>query len=565
MRVDTDSIGMRESWFAETFDRSHWESTRVGSSAKRANDAPNGFVWFATTFNVIEPKNAHSIYFGGIDGISDIWLNGANIGTQGSNGEPFVLGTSGLVKSGNNLLVLRVRAFGSAQGISKSVVVCDSAGVEVLLRTKYSTMVSRRSEEWVKNAIIYEVYLRSFSPEGTFKGLEHRIHELKRLGVTIVCLMPIHPIGEMNRKGTLGNPYSVQDYSGINPEFGTEADFRTLVKTVHAQGLKIIIELVANHTSWDSKLMFEHSNWFTHDDSGAIVAPAPDWNDVADLNFDHHELRKYMIEMMKHWVRDYDVDGFRCEVAELVPIDFWEVARKEIEKIKPVLMLSDGALPEHHLEAFDITYSWNLHDLLLAVFAGGASSDSFNELLKNEYYLYPTNALRLRFSTIHRKNSWDAPAFRKVGPDESKLSAVLAFTLPGIPLIYNGEEVGNEKSLDLFKKVSIDWSKGEDFRELYSNLTRLRVLHPLFVDGAIEFLKTGTRRVVAFVRSRGNNQVLVVANCSNASQRVELDCSSFGVSSAKEYFSSTKVEIKDKKLTMNLGAYGYAAFLPLSE
>ena len=249
---------------------------------------------------------------------------------------------------------------------------------------KYASVYARKSADWVKNAVIYEVYLRSFSKEGTLKALESRIPELKKLGVTVVWLMPIHPVGKLLRKGTLGSPYSVQDYYGINPEFGTLDDFNSLVNTVHQEGLKIIIDLVANHTAWDNPMLKEHPEWYTHDASGKIISPNPDWTDVADLNYDSPELRMYMITMMKYWVHDIGIDGFRCDVAELVPTDFWNNARKELDAIKPVMMLSEGTIPEHHIRAFDLTYSWNMYAVLENVIKGSIAATVFDELLTSE-------------------------------------------------------------------------------------------------------------------------------------------------------------------------------------
>ena len=271
----------------------------------------------------------------------------------------------------------------------------------------------------------------------------------------------------------------------VNPEFGTLDDFQSLVKLIHQQGLKIIIDLVANHTAWDNPMIIEHPDWYTHDKTGAIISPNPDWTDVADLNYNQAGLRKYMITMMKYWVRTIGIDGFRCDVAELVPTDFWDSARKELDAIKPVMMLSEGTLPEHHITAFDLTYSWNVYDVLEKVIQGRTPATIFGELLKSESDQYPQNSLRMRFNTNHDKNAWDAPCVEKFGPQGAKATAVLAFTFPGVPLIYNGEEVGNEKKLSLFEKVDIDWSNGKDFRELYEKLGLLRCEHPALRHGYV--------------------------------------------------------------------------------
>ncbi len=552
---------MRDAWFVESYDRSRWQHVAVGSTPQSAFDTADGYAWYATEFTEPASRVARAIVFAGIDDAAEVWLNGTLLGSHSGHSEPFVFHPAQVLRVGKNVLVIRVQDYGGPGGITKPITLCDSTEVESLLRSKYSTMSARKSEEWVKNAIVYEVYLRSFSPEGTFKGLENRLGELQKLGVTVVWLMPIHPVGEMNRKGSLGSPYAIQDYYRINPEFGTETDFRSLVRAVHASGMRIIIDLVANHTSWDSKLMLDHSNWFTHDEEGAIVSPNPDWSDVADLNYDHHELRKYMIEMMKYWVRDFDIDGYRCDVAELVPTEFWEIARNELDKIKPVMMLAEGTLPEEHLSAFDLTYAWNVYDQFSGTVNGVAAAHDFEKLLKNESYLYPKNSLRLRFNTNHDKTAWDAPAVNKFGAEGAKLTAVVAFTLPGVPLVYNGEEVGNARRLSLFEKVSIEWVDKNGFRDLYSALTRLRRDHPVFVDGEIQFLNVAGEKTLAYVRTKGNERVLVAANFSRQSQRVELDCSSLRTAAVMEFFSGVRVEIPSSTLSMTIGGLGYTVLI----
>jgi len=261
------------------------------------------------------------------------------------------------LRVGGNLLVVLVKDYAGGGGIYKPITLIETSLLDELLKSSFYGTPARPSADWVKDACIYSVYLRSFSREGTFLGLEKRIPELKAMGVTVLWLLPIHPVGVEKRKGRLGSPYAVRDYYGINPEFGTLDDFKRLLATVHKHGMKLIIDLVANHTSWDSKLMKEHPDWFTRDEEGRIVLPNADWTDVAALDYTQPGLRRYMIDMMTYWVKEVGIDGFRCDVAELVPTDFWNDARKELDAIKPIMMLSEGSIPEHHAEAFDLTYS----------------------------------------------------------------------------------------------------------------------------------------------------------------------------------------------------------------
>src|SRR6056297_2987474 len=195
--------------------------------------------------------------------------------------------------------------------------------------------------EWSKNAVIYEVNIRQYTEEGTFEAFEEHLPRLKELGVDILWLMPIHPIGEKNRKGKLGSYYSVKDYKGVNSNFGTKEDFRNLVKEIHKQDMKIILDWIANHTSWDNPMINEHPEWYTKDSSGNFQAPVDDWTDVADLNYKNQELSDYMTEAMKYWVDDFNIDGYRCDVAGMVPTSFWNNTRKELNNIKDVFMLAE--------------------------------------------------------------------------------------------------------------------------------------------------------------------------------------------------------------------------------
>ncbi len=392
------------------------------------------------------------------------------------------------------------------------------------LKSPFSFSQAINSPEWVKDAIIYCVYLRSFSNEGTFEGLERRIPELKELGVNVIWLMPIHPIGIKYRKGKLGSPYSVRDYYDVNPEYGTIIDFQKLLGTVHKNKMKLIIDLVINHTSWDSKLLQQHPEWFTKDSIGNIISPNDDWTDVADLDYTKRGLRHYMLEMIEWWIKDINIDGFRCDVSELIPLDFWDEVRERLNHIKPVMLLSEGSLPEYHLKTFDITYSWNIYDALKPLLDGKRTARYIDTLLEQEWKIFPKNSLRLRFNTNHDKNYWDAPAIEKFGVSGLKLTAVLINTIPGIPLIYNGEEVANDKRLSLFEKIDIDWTKPREMDSLYKILFKLRRENKAISRG--NFLKiptTDDKNIYAFLRTESTNKVLVALNFSKESQVTKLN------------------------------------------
>ena len=563
-KADSSGVGLAEEWFLLSHNRSDWTTVEIPGFWDRYNlETYDGIGWFARTIDVADTSERQALFFGGVDDDAEVWVNGKHAGGHTGYSEPFYLDISDFVKRGSNQIVVQVRDNAGPGGIYKPVRVIALSRIDELLRSEYAEKEARPSTDWVKDAIVYEVFLRSFSEDQSFKSLERRIPELKQIGVTVIWLMPIHPIGDANRKGRKGSPYSIQDYYDINPEFGTIEDFKSLVRTVHEQGLKMIIDLVANHAAWDSKLMFEHSDWFTTDETGAAVSPNADWTDVADLNYGHHELRKYMIAMMKYWVQDIGIDGFRCDVAELVPTDFWEVARRELDKIKPIMMLSEGTLPEHHVEAFDITYSWSTYDVLERIFEGTTPVSVFEDILKNESYQFPRNSLRLRFNTNHDKNAYDAPAVKKFGKDGATASAVLMMTFPGVPLVYNGEEVGNDRTLSLLEKVDIDWKRNAEMRQFYKELCGLRKSHAALRRGEYRSVKNSdSTKVLSFLRVLNDDAVLIAINFSNAKKTISL-ANPLGSSDRWiDYFTKQPSAVKNTAIELTLPARGYAVLVP---
>jgi cyclomaltodextrinase len=434
---------------------------------------------------------------------------------------------------------------------------CCTFSYSGCVRKNYSELDARTSADWVKDAVIYEVYLRSFSKEGTFKTLEARIPELKKMGVTIVSLMPIHPIGELYRKGNLGSPYAVKDFYAVNPEYGTLHDFQSLVNALHQQDLKIVIDLVANYAAWDSELLMEHPDWFQHNEEGAIVSPKIDLFDVALLDYHQHEPRKYMIAVMSYWVKEFDVDGFKCTMAESIPIDFWNAARKEVDKIKPVIMISEYSRPEYHIKAFDLTYSWRMYPLLSSIVNKTASVSALDDLLKYESFQFPKESLRLRFGETQEKIE-NTQTYIKFNPQEAKAIAVLKFMIPGVPFIYNGEEVGNSKRLNLFDKAEIDWSRGKDFRELYEHLITLRRVHPALRYGSYSSLPNSEYKTVySFLRSSQRDSLITVMNFGNEKKVINLKMPVGSSNMWKDQLSSIHFQAKDLSLNITLKPLGY--------
>jgi glycosidase len=380
-----------------------------------------------------------------------------------------------------------------------------------------SRPAARVARDWVRDGVVYEIYPRQFSPQGNFNGITARLDELKALGVNVLWLMPIHPIGQEKKKGTIGSPYAVRDYYGINPDYGTREDFKKLINEAHRRGLKVIIDIVANHTSWDS-VMMKTPEFYEHDAQGRITYPH-DWSDVAELNYANPQLRRYMTDMLKYWIREFDLDGFRCDVAEEVPTEFWENARAELDKMKPdIVMLAEGHKAELLLKAFDFDYSWPLHSALTNVLQGREPAANLHSEWEKEFREWPAGALHLRFSDNHDERR----ALARFGEPAALAASALMFTLDGVPLIYNGMEVGDTTESGapaLFEKLPIFWPIAErrpEFPRFYQQMIALRRASNALRRGTLQWLRNSDEsRVVTYLRRTGEEEVLVAVNLSN--------------------------------------------------
>lgn len=369
---------------------------------------------------------------------------------------------------------------------------------------------ARISETWVHSAVVYEVNTRNFSAIGDFAGVTARLVDLAELGVTVIWLMPVHPIGLLNRKGTYGSPYSVRDFYAIDPDLGTAEDLKRLIAKAHSLGLKVIIDIVADHASWDS-VMMAHPDFWTRNADGAVISPVPDWTDVAGLDYGNRALRDYMIAMLQYWIREFDLDGFRCDVAGMVPTDFWNEARVALERVKPSLfMLAEWHSADLLVQAFDAVYAWPFHKALHAVFMEGAPATLLSDTWRRDRAAMPEGALELRFSDNHDERR----AIARFGQRGALAASMLMFMLDGIPLLYNGQEVGDTTEScapALFERAPIVWDNGE-FRVFYQKLIALRRAHPALQQGAVEWLDgADSDRVLRFARGA----FTVTINCSN--------------------------------------------------
>ena len=402
-----------------------------------------------------------------------------------------------------------------------------------------SVAVEVERPNWVENAVLYEVFVRSFTEEGTFQAIIPRLGALKAMGVTTIWLMPIHPVGEAERKGRLGSPYSVRDYRAVDPAFGTLEDFRALVDATHERGMTLLLDWVANHTARDHAWTQIHPDWYTQNDAGAIVHPeGTDWTDVADLNYDNPAMHEAMQAEMQYWVEEFGVDGFRCDVAGMVPEQFWRAAIAELRAVKPLMMLAEGDDPWLHEAGFDLTYGWNTFHALKNVWSG-ASPDSLYAQLEAEQAAYPADALRLRFITNHDETSWDEAAVTMYdGVEGTKAAMAVATTLPGVPLLYNGQEVAAPQRMNLFEDEKIDWSLNPDLREFYTALLGLSRNSEALRAGSFTPISAGAN-VIAFVREHETERVLVVVNPRSSEQDVVLPEAALGTA-MQDVFSNVE-------------------------
>jgi glycosidase len=376
--------------------------------------------------------------------------------------------------------------------------------------------------EWTKNATIYEVNIRQYTPEGTFNAFARHLPRLKNLGVEILWIMPIHPIGSEKRKGKLGSYYSVRDYKAVNPEFGTMQDFDTLVRQAHNLGLKVIIDWVANHTAWDNQWAKDHPDWYKKDSLGNFYGPF-DWTDVIELNYDNQEMKAAMIDAMKFWVEKAGIDGFRCDVAGLVPKTFWDTARLALEEIKPVFMLAEDEENPLLLEkAFDMNYSWSFHSIMNRIANGEANVDDIREYFRREDSIYPKSCYRMQFITNHDENSWNGTEFERLGNGVNTF-ATLIFTVPGMPLVYTGQEVGMNKRLEFFTKDKVTYTKN-NFPEFYKGLIELKKTNQVLwngdLGGDMAILDSADKQVFVFKRYNKTSEILVVLNLSGVQHEI---------------------------------------------
>ncbi len=420
---------------------------------------------------------------------------------------------------------------------------------------------------WAANANIYEVNIRQYTPEGNFKAFAAHLPRLKQMGVDILWLMPVFPISEANRKGTLGSYYAVADFTAINPNYGTLDEFKALVDTIHQLGMKVILDWVPNHTGWDHVWITQHRDYYTQNKSGKITDPiAPKtgkswgWTDVADLNYDNQDMRKAMTDAMLFWLREANIDGFRCDVAGEVPDDFWQQATPVLRQAKPdIFMLAEAEhAPHRNSDYFAMSYGWSFHHLMNEIAAGNANANDIYEWLKKDRSAFG-KGYHMHFITNHDENSWNGTEFERMG-DAVDAMAVLSCTFDGMPLLYSGQESAFNRRLAFFEKDSINWgnySKAAFYTALLNLKHRNKALWNGPAGGKLNRLATSDdKSVFAYYREKDGQRVVVILNLSNKPRSVKIDAAAIA-GNYTDLFSEQSVKLATKNQPFELKAWGY--------
>jgi glycosidase len=428
-----------------------------------------------------------------------------------------------------------------------------------------SSPVALEHPAWSRRAVIYEVNVRQFTPQGTIAALQTHLPRLQALGVDILWVMPVQPIGKQNRKGVLGSYYSIADYTAVNPEFGTLADFRSLVRAAHARGMKVLLDWVPNHTAFDHPWITEHKDYYVTRADGTIVNARDneghdtDWTDVAELNYDNPAMRQAMIGAMRWWLDGTGIDGFRCDVAGGVPLDFWLQARAALRTSRPDLFMLAEAEDPRLDAAFDMSYGWQLHHLMNDIAQGKRPTSAFDEYFAKDDSLFGRSTYRMYFTSDHDENSWNGSEFERMGPNHLPAFVLAATARNGMPLLYTGQEASLKKRLRFFEKDTVDW-KGPSLAPFYRAIFDLKHRQPALANGAWGGEQTPLRtnggdRVYVFSRTKGHNTVLTALNFGDAPVSAAYrGFASFG--QFKDWFTGRTVRLGAEG-TLDIPAHGF--------
>lgn len=429
------------------------------------------------------------------------------------------------------------------------------------------TLSGQDHHDWSYNLPIYEVNVRQYTSSGTFAGFATHLDRLKELGAGILWFMPIHPIGVQNRIGSLGSYYSVKDYYGVNPEFGTLDNFRTLVDSVHAKGMYVLMDWVGNHTSWDNVLTVTHPDWYAKDGNGNFIPPpGTNWSDVIQLNYSKPELRTYMIDAMKFWVDSIGVDGFRCDAVSFMPLDFWTTAITELKNVKPeIFMLAEDDGIQYNAAGFDMTYAWGLYGfgngILPNIVAGTNTANLLNTYSNQENTYYPAPYYRMYFTSNHDENSWYGTVYELFG-NAAENFAVLTSTYRSMPLIYSGQEAGLNHRLAFFDKDQIIWQQSP-FADLYKRLFELKKHNKALWNGAAggqlqRVLTTNNPAIFSFVRQKDECKIFAIFNLTSSEKTITLQGTLYP-GNYRDVFTDDSITLSENAI-ITLPAWGYKVY-----
>lgn len=412
---------------------------------------------------------------------------------------------------------------------------------------------------WIMQGNIYEVNVRQYTPQGTFKAFEKSLPRLKEMGVQTLWFMPITPISKTDRKGALGSYYAVADYTAINPEFGTMDDWKALVKKAHALGFKVITDWVPNHTGADNYWLTKHPDFYKKDSAGNIIS-AYDWTDTRKLDYNNTEMQDSMINAMKFWIANSDIDGFRCDVAGEVPDEFWQKCIPQLRAVKNIFMLAEGNKPSLAAAGFDATYPWDEFHVMVDIAAGKKNALSLDSIITVTNQQFPANALLMYFTSNHDENSWNKADYGTMPGASHAAFAVLTQTLPrSVPLIYSGQEEPFLDSVSFFYKDTITFKKFAR-AAFYSKLLHLRENNKALAADA-DFIKLHTdddKNIYAFIREKENDKVLVIVNLSNSSHGIKITDTLIN-GNARNVFTLKK-EALNKADMIKLDAWAYKVY-----
>ena len=449
-----------------------------------------------------------------IQGSNLLWINGKFVDKTVAFKNRKVINISKYLKpnSDNCFITRNANNLQNGGGINSIWITKAKNGKKIFhnVNIKKKMTLNHMPPAYHDSLIIYETFIRSISPNGTFDGMYYKIPYLKQLGINMVWLMPIHPIGKINRKGSLGSPYSVRNYFGTNNNYGTKKQFNIMNKRMKQNNIKLIIDAVINHTAWDNSLIYKHPKYYTKNSNNKIISPlTTNWTDVADLNYDNVELSEYMLSYFDYWLNDMQIDGFRCDVSEMVPMDFWNELRENFKanSIKP-FMLAEGTKTDNLTSGFDAVYGWDLYYAFQNIHSNPTKTNEIYEVLNTEFNIYPEESEVMHFAENH-----DTPrAAKSLGNNDHNLALFFIFTAPGIPMIYCGEELGNTQKLNLFEKTTINWRvKNRKTYNLVKDLTSLRISSKELIKGNINKIND-VDFIAGFSRTYNNSTWNIIGN-----------------------------------------------------